>query len=118
MIGAAYLNLLQDNIRSKIREQFEDEKEYYFQQDGKPSHYHSDLGDNLNESANGWIGLISTKVENVSGKSVIEESKYQSYFGYFWPKRNQDFSNEIDSMIRSPFRIRTLENPVFRKLPL
>uniref|UniRef100_A0A1B0BEX5 Uncharacterized protein n=1 Tax=Glossina palpalis gambiensis TaxID=67801 RepID=A0A1B0BEX5_9MUSC len=40
---------------SKIREQFEDEKEYYFQQDGKPSHYHNDLGDNLNESANGWM---------------------------------------------------------------
>lgn len=37
--GLVYLNLLQQPVMPSVREDFEDE-EFYFQQDGAPSHYH------------------------------------------------------------------------------
>ena len=51
-----YLNFLQQSVMPSIREDFEDE-EFYFQQDGAPPHYHSDVRSLLDKFLpNTWIG--------------------------------------------------------------
>lgn len=54
--GLVYLNLLQQPVMPSVREDFEDE-EFYFQQDGAPSHYHHYVRPYLDEILpNRWIG--------------------------------------------------------------
>jgi transposase len=55
--GAVYLNLLQEFVIPRIREEFRDEEDFYFQQDGAPPHYHRDVRAHLDENLpNRWIG--------------------------------------------------------------
>uniref|UniRef100_A0A1A9V363 Uncharacterized protein n=1 Tax=Glossina austeni TaxID=7395 RepID=A0A1A9V363_GLOAU len=81
---------------SNMREQFEDEKEYYFQQDGKPFQYHSDERVNLNENAKGChriapafsgssatILMFETIRENICPYSVPLCYWYANVFTFF-----------------------------------